>query len=410
MPHLAILSAAALCLSARASALETLQDRYFGRGWAKAEIGGPLAAPALSPAPDAGGPVDTLHNPEAHMNITRQAYELYTARFGPSELSRFIGEVKNGKAVPDDSVVAGAFDEDKPFKNPWGQMLPMANHFWDCRNGYYEGWNGNDTGLNRAYKYWSGGYGIEGEFDDGWTSSGVENEGVLGLYRKGDKAKAYWYLGHVAHLLEDLTVPAHALIVTHVGEGSDAYETYMKHHFREWTVDPRSPIDAFGALHDLFLRTCDVSNDFDAGSGPDSGADGEKDKGARRAKGFTEEQLKEEGSVLMPLAYGRVASLFQFFFKQVDAAPPSVALRLSRSAAGETALEAEASDGVSGVDRLGYVFESRDLDGDGVWRPLAPPSGPRTTLAVAPARRLELRVTAVDGAGNRAASPPIAPF
>ena len=70
----------------------------------------------------------------------------------------------------------------------------------------------------------------------------------------------------------------------------------------------------------------------------------------------------------MPLAYRRVAALYVFFFKQIDAAPPRVSLRDLLSVTIEVALAAAAIDDVSAFDKLGYVFEYRDLDALGVWQ------------------------------------------
>lgn len=48
----------------------------------------------------------------------------------------------------------------------------------------------------------TGGYGLDGSYDKTWKGRG---DGAVALYRKGEKARAYWYLGHIAHLVEDAT-------------------------------------------------------------------------------------------------------------------------------------------------------------------------------------------------------------
>jgi hypothetical protein len=50
---------------------------------------------------------------------------------------------------------------------------------------------------------------------------------VLPLYKNGDKAMAYYYLGRVVHLLTDLTVPAHVHNDVHVLD-PDKFEEFMK--------------------------------------------------------------------------------------------------------------------------------------------------------------------------------------
>lgn len=403
-----LLAAACLGLAAdvSAKARPAALESYFKEGWAQAESAA-LPVPAKAGSGRPRGPMQDMHNPVAHMDITRKAYEVYAAQFGGGELSQYIGmpAEEAPRVQSEDNVVAGSFDEDKAFKNPWNQLFPMANHFWDCRGGFYKGWHDGDSSVNRAHKYWSGGYGIEGRYDDGWESKGAKDEGVLGLYRKGEKAKAYWYLGHVAHLLEDITVPAHALLFTHVGDGTDAYETYMKNHYAEWKPGPQAPIERFDKLYELFYQTANVTNDFDAGSSADSGVDGKKDLGRRRAGGFTEADLKDEGAVLMPLAYRRVAALYLFFFKQLDKNPPKVTLAEPISLGAEATLTAEAVDEQSGVDKKGYRFQVRASD-SGAWVDLAPSStGPRALFRGEPGKSYAFRVSAADAAGNRALSP-----
>jgi hypothetical protein len=375
-----------------------LQTIYFSAGWAKTTNEAP-PAPAAKPSQPTQKPVGDLHNPVAHMDITVKAYQIYAARFGGGELAQFIGTVdgENPAAEDDGNVVAGSYDEDKSFKNPFNEMLPMERHFWDIRGGLHAGWQGHDSSVNRAHKYWSGGYGVEGDFDSDWEKKGVKDEGVIGAYKKGDKAKAYWYLGHVAHLVEDLCVPAHALLFTHVGEGTDMYETYMKHHFGEWSPAANSPVDSYDSLLDLFSKTAVVTNQFDAGHGPgDEGVDGEKDRGARRAGGFTEDQLKEEGRTLMPLAYNRVASLFLFFFKQIDKQPPKVTLLMPASLGNEITLDAAATDTQSGVDRQGFRFEVLEA---GRWTAIS-----SARFVGVPGRSYSFRVWARDAVGNTAVS------
>src|SRR6185436_16293671 len=52
---------------------------------------------------------------------------------------------------------------------------------------------------------------------------------ALGAYARNDKAKAYEYLGHIAHFLGDMTVPTHAHGDAHVDlfGDSDPFEEWM---------------------------------------------------------------------------------------------------------------------------------------------------------------------------------------
>lgn len=369
--------------------------------WANGTVEAPPTPPAVVVAHEDGP--SSLHNPVAHMDITIKAYEVYAARYGGGELGRFIGSYKDGKPFPDNAgtVAGGAFDEDQMNKNPFGEMVPVLRHFWDPTGGPYKGYMGNDSSVNRARKYMTGGFGLDGAYDKTWKDRG---EGAVALYRKGDKARAYWYLGHIAHLVEDATVPAHTLLMTHAAPGSDAYETYMKGHFHEWKPAPGAPrFPVFDDLYELFLRTAEVANDYDCGAGPgNKGRDGQVDRGARRNAGFTEDLLKEEASVLMPLAYDRVAALYVYFYKQVDQVPPTVTLKAPLSATSEVVLEASAVDDISGVDKDGYVFERRSWENGGwsEWEKIPASGGPSASFAGRPGARYEFRASATDAAGN----------
>ena len=423
---LAALSSTASAADSGSRPVDAVVARYFG-DWARADAASAVEppAPASEPAPPPDRPVQDQHSPVTHMHITRMAYLLYASRYDGGELSRYIGDARDEEPDSDkeDTVVEGAYDEDTPFKNPWGQAISEMRHFWDCRRGPFKGLAFYDSAVDRAQKYFTGGYGLDGRYDGGWSGDpgkrrGAKGLGAVGRYLKGDKAKAFWYLGHAAHLLEDLTVPAHTLLWPHPYSGADAYETYTKTHYRQWSQVPSGPVDSFDTLYDLYFHTADVTNDFDAGSGsgPFKGRDGKKDRGSRRALGFTPEQLHEEGDVLMPLAYRRVASLYLFFFKQVDKTPPRVALLFPRSgdanapettAASFVTLGARAVDDESGVDRTGYRFETSRMTGSalGPWTSVsAAPTSSRVVFVVEPGQAYAVRVSAVDAAGNRAVS------
>ena len=414
-------SGAARAQSASARKADSVAERFFGSGWAQADSS---AAPAPSApgasAPGAGGPVQDQHEQVAHMGITRVAYLYYISRYEGGELSRYIGETNGLKPVVDkpDNVVAGSYDEDEPSRNPWDQLAPYLRHYWDARKGPFHGLWGHDSSVNRAQKYFTGGYGVGGKYDEGWSSKETPGHGILWHYRNGDKALAYWYLGHAAHLLEDATVPAHVLLYAHPFK-NDAYETFMWHHYHEWENRiPSGELASYDTLLDLFDRTANVTNLYDAGTGEGAfGRDGRNDRGSRRKGGFTDAELREEGDVLMPLAYQRVAELYLHFFKLIDQTPPRVTLVFPRSgdagapdmtADSQVTLAARAVDDVSGVDRRGYRFEYSVATAAGwsAWRAASTwPTPERLDFPVEAGRRYSFRVSAVDAAGNRAYSP-----
>ena len=65
-------------------------------------------------------PVGDEYNPVAHMVITRLAYRKYVSEYQGGELERYIGDLA-GDTPPagHNTVVAGAYEEDKSYKNPF---------------------------------------------------------------------------------------------------------------------------------------------------------------------------------------------------------------------------------------------------------------------------------------------------
>jgi hypothetical protein len=311
--------------------VQDVRERYFGADWAQvleAPLPAPAAAVAAAPQPD--NPIGAEHAQIAHMYITREAFKIFMAQHPDSDLAQYIGDYDyttgRPKARDDGNVVAGSFDEDEFYDNPFGQKESYFRHFWNPYGGLHAGIAGFDSSVDRAYKYLTGGYGVDGKYDEQWDHNdgakrGVKGHGAVWLYRHGEKAKAFWYLGHIAHLLEDATVPAHVHLFAHVIDWMDAYETYMKKAHSRWPSDPSLPIEHFDTLLDLFRATAVESARFDCGNGGgiSGGVDGTADRGRRRAGGFTKAELDDEGNVLMPMAFERVAALYQLFYEQAAA-------------------------------------------------------------------------------------------
>ena len=393
---------AALFLAGSTLARAALPEAESGRPWFRPEATF-TAAPAATAAPA----FRVQYEMGAHMDMTQEAYRLYASLYGGGELAQFIGSYtpSGPESYDKDNVIAGAYEEDVPYRNPWNEQFPQFRHFWDCRKN--AGWSGHDTAANRAQKYMTGGYGFDGAYDAGWAGggddTGAKGLGVLGLYAAGNKDKAYWYLGHAAHLLEDVTVPAHALLWPHPF-GQDAYESYMTSHRSNWMKKrPAGAIPDSVSLHALFYANADAADDFDAGTGPGaSGVDGKRDRGARRAAGFTQAALKQEGDVLWPQAVRSVAALFVHFYRQVDHTAPRVKLDRPRVKGGRVTLRARAEDDQSGVARLGYRFEYAALR-EGRWtgcRPVPGGAGASGRVLNAAAGVYAFRASAVDAAGN----------
>lgn len=395
MPILGLLAAALLT-----PAVERIEVPPVGPG-----VAVKFCAPFEAPAED---PFEDKHNPVVHMAMARLAYQLYASQYDGGELGRYIGDYSSDQPpAGHDTVVAGAFEEDKSFKSPFGDAAPVMRHFWDLRLGDARGLAGYDSSVNRAQKFWTGGFGLDGGYDEHWSTNDGTHRGTMGrgaveLYARGEKGKAYWYLGHIAHLVQDLTVPAHAHLWPHPAK-MDSYEHFIKVGYRERTGIPSGAVESFATPYELFRRTGEVSLRYDAGvgSGPLKGKDGTADAGRRRAGGFSEEELSEEAEVLFALSIKRVAALFLLFYKAVDKAAPTVDLDVRP----DGSLSAAAADAESGVARRGYRFEWRRVGGTDGWRPVAVGTGGPFIRFDAPTAGLyALRAWAVDAAGNSGVS------
>lgn len=318
-------AALALALAAPLRAEGSLKESHFSRGWATI-LEDPAPAPATPAPPEEEEPVHPEYAPAVHAFIARQAFELFDSQFPGTDLSLYIGGEAQAESSSDDSVAEGAHDEDMPYDNPFHEAVSEARHFWDWRGGPYKGLKKYDSAVNRANKYLTGGFGLDGEYDPRWSEGvgrkkGRRGEGALYLYANGDKKKAFWYLGHAAHLLMDMSVPAHVHVWAHVFP-KDSYEWYIRGHHPQWAGSASGAVESFDGLYPLFLETAKTAQGFDCGW-KEGGKSGSVDQGRRRAGGFTEEELRQEADVLMPLAIRRTAALYRYFYSQAASAASS---------------------------------------------------------------------------------------
>jgi subtilase family protein/Leucine Rich Repeat (LRR) protein/dockerin type I repeat protein len=174
--------------------------------------------------------------------------------------------------APYDSLTAlieGACEEDKGENFPILEIpLRSLNHFWNPNGGFDDGLDLTSYGIN--------------------TQSALQKAKVMfdiaiNAYNgdNGDERLAYYWLGRTAHLLMDMSVPAHTLLDPHGGllGGDDNYEEYTGDHYSEITSDDAQiPIalkdygtDGYGCPEDfklgltnLMYTLAEVSNDFDS--------------------------------------------------------------------------------------------------------------------------------------------------
>lgn len=181
-----------------------------------------------------------------HRWLARQAVELLVATY-PGEYDEVLEHI--------DLVVEGAFHEDDFFfdgdHDP--KTLRVMRHFFHAPDG---------KGLT---------YGDE-EFPNSFEWHGLPNEGNewdyhdgLLAYRRGDYEMAYFIAGHTAHLIADLTVPAHSHLDEHGPPNGDDYEQYCARQSHSPTdvdlptVPLGTPIPEFDRLSELFQATASAS-------------------------------------------------------------------------------------------------------------------------------------------------------
>ncbi len=143
-----------------------------------------------------------------HQHITNESQE--TWKDMPDEMkahltnSRYVYLDNNGYDLGDD-IISGSGEEDTDVvSGPSPYDLPFLGHFWEPdnpRSGRY------DDGLNlrllgeqiasyrRARSYWL--------------------KYVIPLYLSGDIDQSYYWLGRVAHFLQDASQPSHVLMDCH---------------------------------------------------------------------------------------------------------------------------------------------------------------------------------------------------
>jgi hypothetical protein len=132
-----------------------------------------------------------------------------------------------------DRLEAGVYSEDfeiipgnigEHFPNPWNQgpdfnfygqypfsKIPYGSYI-DTLSGWYRG-------LNHGYDpiqgfLWPGAY----ETTTDWANSQINSfswDNLISLYNSGNEDKAYECLGHLLHLLADLSMPSHVKVVDH---------------------------------------------------------------------------------------------------------------------------------------------------------------------------------------------------
>jgi hypothetical protein len=160
-----------------------------------------------------------------HVEIVDRALEL-AGSAGFSDPSLSLDEIRA-------RLACGVYDEDfalmpgtvgEHYPSPWtkgpdfsfGGLLPVTKIPYGVLTDPWSGWyRGLSHGFDPVTGYtWPGAMASTVDWANSPANTFSWNNALL-LYAKGQRAEAYECLGHVLHLLMDLSVPAHVMVVNH---------------------------------------------------------------------------------------------------------------------------------------------------------------------------------------------------
>lgn len=310
-----------------------------GRTRVRALVLGSLCASWLLPAQPVSAQVEAgrsdpdrprpLYEQRSHLKLARLAFELLPPGELRDELAandeRLLGEDSGfsctGADDSGDSLLEGAWEEDCNFH--------FLRHFWDADSD--EGFAGAQDARSYA----------EGIYRD-----------AVALRLDGDPAAAWYELGRVLHLLQDLANPAHDHLDAHgSADPSNNFEALTDELFDDLIddgeLDGLAPIDGFALerlpcpvryadspkqaqpLLRLFLHVAETADFFESG---DVAGDGDCVGGGESAAAFASrighpvaseppatgafsaEHLEAHADVLLPLAVAAGAGLLEMFW------------------------------------------------------------------------------------------------
>jgi len=153
----------------------------------------------------------------------------------------------------------------------WENVGNFNGHFWDPDVGEEAGLMGATSANRIAYFYLYGGTNTTILWYRWWPlpweleTIPVSFEGAISLYRQGQKGLAYYYLGRAAHLLADMSVPAHVHLDLHPGDPfTDHYETFVAVNdpppqWTRWVANGQEPLPAHESFSDVFLNLAQIT-------------------------------------------------------------------------------------------------------------------------------------------------------
>lgn len=238
--------------------------------------------------------INYARDPPVHQYLVYQGYLLLTGDV-KEEVGRYIGSASEcvdtfcGSEDAGKSIAEGAYEEDK-----FGNWM---YHFWDpdTGNGLYWAKYQFPSAYERAKELW--------------------NES-LELYSQSKIEEAYYTLGKVAHLLADVSVPAHVNMDAHPPWDKDNYEEYVSAHYEEYDLEFRE-IGELKDLYELFYRLAEEADNYDSDYGCGEGTVCWWNSWCVHGHecGIMEKDCKIIAEHMIPITIVRIAGLYKLFWR-----------------------------------------------------------------------------------------------
>jgi hypothetical protein len=228
------------------------------------------------------------------------AYESSLVQSVPSEAHLYSGDYPDCLYATRDNLCKGAYDEDADRDprlsgglNAWWGLLNWGTHFWQP-----------DAGPNGGLLTSVGSIPVNLESQNAYQRAESLYQSAVEAYDE-DPSRSYYLMGRVAHLLADMSTPAHVHLDPHISDsdssGDDSYEEYTAWQYLSGVspekqkanfeaVFPRAdllptPYESLAdggypeepLLYRLFYSMAEMSNNYDSDD-----VDGKTDKGTRR--------------------------------------------------------------------------------------------------------------------------------
>ncbi len=187
---------------------------------------------------------------KTHRWLTLQAAELLVASY-PGQYDEVLEHI--------DQLIEGSFHEDDLYAD--GDQDPttlrVMRHFYHAPDQ-----RGLTFSISGEGGVWPNSYQWNGEQND---QNEWDYHDGLDEWRRGNIAEALFIAGHTAHLIQDLTVPAHTHLDDHGPPYGDNYEQHCSTRTLSATeatlktVAPGTALPVFASLSDAFQSTADAS-------------------------------------------------------------------------------------------------------------------------------------------------------